>query len=158
MPKYNFDDCYEELDEYCSAIRSGNLPPLSLTMRKVIKDTAIVNAEDPYWDDGSFNQHIPYQIQGKCSTRDALKGLQTLFMKIHEAYSTKKNPTPETILQMVYGQRLRRVGLHWTCKEILGCWWICRRCTRSCLPTWPRLLLEMVCLTRTKEITSLFCS
>lgn len=103
MPKYNFDDCYDELDLYCSAIRSGDQYPLSSTMRKVIKDTAIVNAEDPYWDDGSYNQYIPHQIRGKCSTRDALTGLRTLFTKIHEAYSTKKNPTPEKILQMLYG-------------------------------------------------------
>jgi hypothetical protein len=59
-------------------------------MRKVIKDTAIVNAEDPYWDDGFYNQYIPHQIQGKCSTGDALKGLQTLFFNINEAYSQHK--------------------------------------------------------------------
>ncbi len=114
MKRYNFDDCYDKLDEYCTRSVADLLwepAPLSLGMRKVIKDTAIVNAEDPYWDDGFYNQYIPHQIQGKCSTRDALKGLQTLFFNIHEAYSTKKNPTPERILQMVYGNGYEEWGI-----------------------------------------------
>ncbi len=127
--------------------------PLSLGMREVIKDTAIVNAEDPYWDDGFYNQYIPHQIQGKCPTRDALKGLQTLFFNIHEAYSTKKNPTPERILQMVYGNGYEEWGIldlqrnTWMLAELSKMHW-------KLFVDWPRSPLETVCSKRMKEITS----
>lgn len=72
-------------------------------MRKVIKDTAIIQGEEQYLDNGFYNQIIPHQVRGRCSMRDAVRGLQTLFMTIGEAYRTKKNPTPEVILRMLYG-------------------------------------------------------
>ncbi len=139
MTRYNFDDCYDKLDEYCTRSVADLLwepAPLSLGMRKVIKDTAIVNAEDPYWDDGFYNQYIPHQIQGKCSTRDALKGLQTLFFNMVKHTAQRRILHRKGFCKWCM-ETVMKSGVYWTCKEILECWRNCRRCTGSCLSTGP---------------------
>lgn len=63
-------------------------------------DTAYYEGETFDAADGYYDQFIPTQVKDRNA---GLDGLQTLWMKIGDAYRTKKNPTPQVILKMLDG-------------------------------------------------------